>query len=312
MLPARCVTRRPGRPGDDPTLRRAGLAALLLGVLLVVVEAGHVTAAPPNTLSNGSVSPGSGLTTTTFVFSVVYASTSSAPAASVVALVANKSVPLALVSGTNDNGTFRGSAKLPAGSWPVVFQAAVTKRNNPVPLTGPTVVVSAPTPPPTPTPRVTLTPGPTPTATPIASTTPQPSSPASGQTGSGVPSLTGQPSATQPGGGTGSASAIATVLTGGGIVPGSTDGDLGTFLTGGLVAIGLLAVVGFTAIWHDRRREQEARRPVVALAGEPAASLKPPGPRSAWERDYAMQDEPIGTVDDDEPTAPEAANEDPS
>jgi hypothetical protein len=66
---------------------------------------------------------------------------------------------------------------------------------------------------------------------------------------------------------------------------------------GGLVAIGLLAVVGFAAIWRDRRRREE-EGPV--LAGAPSAAPMPtanPRPVADWQRDFGLEDEPIGTIE---------------
>lgn len=292
-------------------MSRSAIAALLLGALVVVAASGRVVAAPGrNTLTNGSVSPGSGSTTTNFVFSVAFFSPGGFAATSVVAVVASKTVPLTLVSGTDVNGTYEGSSLLPDGSWPVTFQATAAGRNDPI-LAGPTVVVLTPTPAPTPTLRPTpvpTQPAPTPSATPGASSgPPQPSASASEGTASAQPSPTEQPSGSALGAGSGSARA--TPLVGGGASSGgSLEGDLGTFLTGGLAAIGLLAVIGFTAIWRDRRREHVAGLAVTATPAA-AAPLMPSRRRpSTWERDYAVQDEPIGTVEFDDP----APKEDPS
>ncbi len=282
-------------------------AALLLGALLLVSVTGRAAAArpPKNTLTNGWVSPGSGLTTTTFVFSVDYTSPGGFPASGVVAQVANLSVPLALVLGTNVNGTYRGSSLLPAGSWPVTFQA--TAAHGVPPLGGPTVVVLTPTPAPTPTPRATPRPTPVPTA-PVATPSPTPTvgSPSTSPSATGG-TVSSSPSETQrSGGGLPSGSSTLTPVAGG---PGgsgtSLEDGLGTFLTGGLAAIGLLAAVGFTAIWRDRRRERAA---AIAATAAPAAPPPAPAPRrraSTWERDYAVQDEPVGTVEFDE-LAPDA------
>jgi len=243
------------------------------------------------------VLPTSGRTTTTFVFSVQYVSANN-PATSVVALVGTRTVPLSLFSGTALNGTYRGSSLLPAGSWLVTFLATAPK-NDPT-FTGPTVVVLAVTPAPTPTRRP--TPVPTaapPTASPTPAASVPPGSPSSSPYGatvsvqpSGTPPITGSPASGTitptpiPGGGGGS--------------NGSLENDLGTVLTGGLAAILLLAAVGFTAIWRDRRREQAA----ATTAAVPRGAVAPPPPprrrASTWERDYAAQDEPIGTVDLDD------------
>ena len=103
-------------------------------------------AAPPNALLNGSVQPGSGTTSTTFVFSVRYRSAGER-ADSVTAVAGNVVIPLSLISGQPADGRYRGSASLPEGSWDVVFQAAVAKGNDPS-LGGPTVTVTLAPPPP--------------------------------------------------------------------------------------------------------------------------------------------------------------------
>jgi hypothetical protein len=276
-------------------MRRPAVAALFLGSLLLASATGHAAAAPPNSLSNGSVSPSSGWTTTTFVFSVTYTSTTGSTATAV-ALAGNKTVPLALVVGTSANGTFRGSASLPAGTWPVTFQATATKGNSPT-LVGPTVVVLTPTPAPKPTPRSTpvATPRPTPSPTPVAT----PGSPSSSAFAGGgtVSNSPAESQASDGGPGFGSASPPQ-IPAGSGGSGSSADNGLGTFLTGGLAAIGLLAAVGFAAIWRDRRRERVARK---AAPQPPAAAPFPAPPQrpSTWERDIAIQDEPIGTVDED-------------
>lgn len=144
-------------------------SALLLAVCCLLLSPGLTAAAPPNQLSNGSVTPGTGTPQTTFTFSVVYSSERDFAATSVVALVAGRSVRLSLVSGTATAGTYRGSATLPAGRWPVSFEAQATQ--GPIAtIAGPTVAVSAPAATPKPVP---VTPAPTPRP-PIA--TPAPTS----------------------------------------------------------------------------------------------------------------------------------------
>lgn len=152
--------------------------ALLLAMCCLLLGSGPVTAAAPNQLRNGSVTPGAGTTQTTFVFSVDYSSERDFAATSVVAVVAGRSIRLSLASGSATAGTYRGSAGLPAGRWPVSFEAQATQ--GPIAtLVGPTVTVTAPaaTPKPVPgTPKpVPVTPAPTPrlvVATPVATSRP--------------------------------------------------------------------------------------------------------------------------------------------
>jgi hypothetical protein len=265
------------------------LAALALAALTVASPVG--AAGPPNALSNATVSPTAGSPTTTFTFLVTYAG--AYPANSVDALVAGFTVPLTRISGTLTSGRWRGTHQLPAGSWPVTFQADASQKNDPT-LPGPTVVVTAPTPPPTPTapptPRPTATPRPNPTPTPAGSPLASPKASAS-STATTVASVS--PAAP---GSSASAGASSTSPGGGGLSGGDVDQQLGRILTGGLVAIGLLAVVGFAAIWRDRRRREEE----LVLAPAPSAAPMPsaePRPPAEWQRDFGLEDEPIGTIE---------------
>lgn len=193
---------------------------LLLAAGCLMLSPGLAAAAGPNQLSGGSVSPGSGTTQTAFTFSVVYRSERDFAATGVVALVAGRTVALALVSGTATAGTYRGSATLPVGTWPVTFQAQATQGPDAT-LAGPTVVVSAPATPrpvpatPTPTPKpAAATPAPTPppaaTAT-VGVTAPHTAAPspsaASVASGSARPGESA--SAADPSGGGASASSVA-------------------------------------------------------------------------------------------------------
>jgi len=82
----------------------------------------------------------------------------------------------------------------------------------------------------------------------------------------------------------------------GGIGGGEGNKQLGTILIGGVVAIGLLAVVGFAAIWRDRRRRDE-EGPALAPVEAAPTPTSDPGPRAGWDRDYGLEDEPIGTIE---------------
>ena len=312
---------------SGPSLPVGLRVAMVLGAVALaapLVAPGPVLAAAP-TLSNGTVSPASGTTTTTFVFSVSYVSTTPPrPASSVVALVANRTVTLSLVpgGGSAENGRFRGSALLPAGSWPVVFEATTATGPSPEPLSmlQPVVVTlpgPTPTPQPTapPTPVATATPAPTstrvPTPAPSAiAATPLPSGVASPSAGSGGPSGSGEPTpfgttvAGESGAGTPSASPSGVASAG----PDDVEQPSTSFLTGGVVAVGLLGAIGFAAIYADRRR-----RPVAPPAGGPAGGPRPPStnraparpPRKAGWEDYALDNEPIGTVEPEPPPTDE-------
>lgn len=143
------------------------IALLLLASAALLLVRGPVLAAP-NALSNPAVSPGSGTTATAFTFAVDYLG---APPSSVTATAGGVTVPLALLSGTDGDGTYSGSAQLPEGTHAVVF-SAVAQGNDPS-LIGPTVVVG-PVPTPTPAPTPTPVPTPTPAPTPVPTRTPTP------------------------------------------------------------------------------------------------------------------------------------------
>ena len=94
--------------------------------------------------------------------------------------------------------------------------------------------------------------------------------------------------------------------------PVGTDGErqLVTILTGGLIAIGALALIGFFAVFRDRRRRTAEARLAYLPEGAAEVAAKPPPPArpaTNWERDFALDKEPIGTVEyrpppEDEPT----------
>ena len=303
---------------------RVAMVLGAVGLAVSLAAPGPILAAAP-TLSNGTVSPATGTTTTTFVFSVSYVSTTPPrPASSVVALVANRTVTLSLVpgSGSAENGLFRGTALLPAGSWPVVFEAttATGPSPEPLPMLQPVVVTllgPAPTPQPTapPTPVVTATPAPTSTRVPTASpsaiaATPLPSGVASPSAGSGGPSGSGEP--TPFGTTVAGESSTGRVNASPSAVPSAGDGDgeqqLSTFLTGGVVAVGLLGAIGFAAIHADRRRRAAASPAAGPHGAQSPQSTTPARVRSSrtggWE-DYALDNEPIGTVEPEPPPTDE-------
>jgi hypothetical protein len=264
-------------------MKRLAVAALALAAVL----AGTSTAlAAANKLTNPAVSPTSGSTTDTFAFSVDY--TGGAPT-SVWAVAGSLTVTLSLCSGTKLAGTWCKSRTLPAGTWPFIFHA--TAAGHPANVTASvtvTVTVIGPTPRPTPIPPPTATQRATPTPTPVATASPHASA---SSTGTAVASVSPGPLGSSPSAGASSSSP------GGGLGGGDVDQQLGRILTGGLVAIGLLAVVGFAAIWRDRRRREEEG---LVLAPAPSAAPMPatePRPTAAWERDFGLEDEPIGTIE---------------
>jgi hypothetical protein len=286
-----------------------------------LLAAGSTVAARPNELTSANVNPNSGTTATTFAFIVRYESAQDNEPTSVTAVAGNVVIPLSLVSGTPSNGRYRGTAKLPVGNWPVTFQA--TARGNDPDLPGPTVKVTkapGPTATPRPTPRPTARP--TPAATPAATTTPptkatQTTAPTTPAPATPRPSKRPRSQAPTP-------TPRETGLTGGGLttprprasadlaggVGTDTERQLVTILTGGLVAIGALALIGVFALLRDRRRRNRDTRldllPEGAATPGSTAARPTPTPRApaAWERDYALAEEPIGTVEYQLPPTP--------
>jgi hypothetical protein len=280
-------------------MRRLALPLAMVGGLVV---AGSVVAAQPNVFVSASVSPASGTTTDTFTFQAHYQGLDAATAVHAVAGGIN--VTLTRVSGTPRDGVWRKTRTLSAGTWTFTFTATATAHNSPSMVAAP-VIVTAPSPPPTPTPqptpRPTATPGPqpTPVPTPVTTGAATPTAAAS-PTAIGTPSASPAASASALPVGSSTPTPLASSAAGGGLGGDDAEGQLGTILTGGLAAIGLLAVVGFAAIWRDRRRrEEETLEPVpVASVARPTAA---PRPQADWERDYGLDDEPIGTIEYEPP-----------
>jgi hypothetical protein len=234
---------------DPARMARPWSRAPLLVFALLLTAVAPVHAAPPknNVLSNGSVTPTSGTTATTFVFTVDY----SGEAASVTASVANRTVTMSLISGQLTNGRFRGTASLPAGSWPVTFHADAERGKDPS-LPGPRVTVaSLATPLPTSQPTSPPTPAPTP-ASPSLSATPLAPTPAS--SASAGASEVGDPSASGFLGGF----LVTPAPSSDGAAPGLAGpkiaDELWTLLMGGLIAISVLAFVAMVAILRNRER----------------------------------------------------------
>jgi hypothetical protein len=282
-------------------------AGATVAVSLYLLAAGSTVAAPANELLNGNVNPNSGTTTTSFDFIVRYDSGQDNRPTNVVAVAGNVIIPLKLVSGTAAHGQYRGTAKLPAGRWPIMFQAAA--HGNDPSLDGPTVKVTK-------APKPSATPRPTPRPTPAASIAPRPSA-APQTTAPTTPAPATSAPSRRPSRATPKSTPRQTALAGGGLTTprpnatadpaagGGTDAErqLVTILIGGLIAIGALALIGMFAVLRDRRRRsRDARLELlpegaathVSAAPRPASTPRAP---TAWERDFALDEEPIGTVE---------------
>jgi hypothetical protein len=250
--------------------RRSIRAPLLALAILASLAAPTVAAPPDNVLSNGGVTPSGGTTATTFTFTVDYSGTP----ATVTASVGNLTVPMNLVSGAETDGTFRGSAKLPAGRWRITFNANTARGKDASPLVGPVVTVAAlatpqPTVAPTPRPTAAPTPVPTPAPPPLTATPLPPGGGASTTPGEGEPSASGFlggfletpiPAAT------GAESAV------GGSGPSD---ELWTLAMGGLIAISVLAFVAMVAILRNRSVAGYAGADLSAFFGDADGDANP-------------------------------------
>ncbi|HEX6655166.1 MAG TPA: hypothetical protein VF153_03035 [Candidatus Limnocylindria bacterium] len=309
----------------------AAAGAVLAGSVLLGLRA-PVVAAPPNQLLNPSVSPLGGNTGTTFAFAVTFESGQGNTPTSVTAVAGNVVIPLTRISGTPSNGRYRGTAKLPAGNWAVIFQA--TAKGNDPNVGGPSLSVNAtPTPKPTPKPTPRPTPKPTPKPTPRPThanptQAPPPSPPHSNAPASAKPGRPSQKPRATP---SATASARASAVVGGDVqtpTPTPTPtasptaklaagrsavgtSPLITVVVGSLVAIGVLALAVMSIVLAaGRRRRRDNRlelRPEEALQGGgviPGAAIRAAGPRqpTLWERDWALDQAPIGSVEYQPPT----------
>lgn len=286
--------RRPHALGSAPRIVASVLA------LVASVVPSHAAAAG-NALSNGSVAPGAGTTATIFMFSVSYTSPRGFGATRVVTLVANQSIEMGLVSGTPDDGVYQASTQIPAGTWPVTFQATAAQGKNPT-LAGPTVVVSevVAAPPP-----ATQAPPPAAPAPAQPGPAPVPPPPAPGGQVEEVPSVDPVASneAAAPASPSPSAASPAGVIVGvpGGEVMPATASE-GSFAWS-LIVVATATLVMVAAGWHILAA---ARRRASLAAAAPVAGVSSPGqvrspaarqrPQAEWEL-YGLDDEPIGTVD---------------
>ena len=291
------------------------LLGAILGILIALTTASMTAAAGPTRLMPGSVSPTSGTTSTTFVFSVDYSGneTDNETASTVRAVASNgsttRTVSLVRTGGTALNGTWSGSSTLPAGTWSVTFSATSSLSTNPT-RAGPTVIVTAPTPPPTPAP--TPRPPPRPTATPRPTSVPGTATPTPASSLSPTPfgtTLT-DPSG-RPSSSAGPPSEEPTALPSPSPAPENNPPGSGRFNVPleGVVAIGLLGAVTVAAALGERRRRQAAdafRAAEASADGAPPA--QPEDLAEGWERDLS-DEETVATIDYDAPDdAPDDAD----
>jgi len=291
-------------------LRRRFASIALLGALAaaVTVPGSVVLAAQPNQLSAPAVSPTKGEVTTTFTFSVHYVGRN--PATSVTVVVGSRTVQLALTAGTASDGTYAGSSRLPAGTWPVTFNAVSTKGNPPT-ISGGTVTVVGPTPSPRPSATPVRTSAPTAAPTPVTKTT-TPSSTTSVAGGGGGAVARAQPTPVAPAAAPGTPSTDAAALTGSADDPekGAVVATIGRddFVPGAFWPIMLagFGIIGLFVAWYvfvmDRDRRRRAMAAELALAAQRSAMVAPAADEpertpAVWELDARLEDAPIGTVE---------------
>ena len=273
-----------------PRCRLSGSTSMMVVVGIVVALAGMLpeqAAAAGDGMSAAKVLPATGTTETRFVFSVAFIGRDGLRANRVVAQVANRTVDLGLFSGRADDGVWEAAARLPAGSWPVTFEATAAEGSISS-LAGPTVVVSA-------VPAFVAAP-------PALRSTSRGSSPSSGSvaaTGLRLASTDIAPQAgllAEPSGKTPSHPAAEE----------TSRGDLPWTLAL-VVSLGIVALVGGMRLFAVVGRRQHRFR---ARAGAPAPSRASPRGAIArrtrllarWEP-ASLDDEPIGTVEYTGPAA---------
>jgi hypothetical protein len=315
-------------------LRVTRAAAIAVGLSLaaltpwLVVPALAIACPDNGSLTNASVSPGSGTTATSFTFRVTYQDNAGEPPQRVWARFAG-GPDIVDLSGSGNLTTgvvYSGSSTLPAGNWTIRLRAlpagvtqwcqlnvtvSVTTPPTPTPTPIPT---PKPTPKPTPTPTARPTPKPTPKPTPrpTARATPKPTPkpvkpPPVAPTK--APNATSAASTTSPATSSPTASASPTAAGGaigaGGPVDGSGSGPGSTSDGGANLILLALALVGgggglllFAARRRSRRREDDA-------PGEHAPATPPPiGPGVAAPVAVAEMtpvDDDLAPVDDDAP-----------
>lgn len=284
-------------------------AWLVVSVLGFDVDPALARTCDTVTINEGIVSPGSGTTATSFAFSVTFVDTTGTAPQSIRLRIAESWKTLQPSGSDYATGVkFKGSRKLPVGTWGYFFRATyggglICDHVRVTPLT--VIVAPEPTPKPTatpkptpkPTPRATPrpTPRPTPRATPkpAPKATPKPAAPATPGPSSPSPKPGAQTSAA-PSSTPSSIAAVGAV----GSIPGRGDGaentggggglgfDVGRLIGGSSLAAPLIAavsaIVAGLLFLFGRRRSRRDRSPGEGLAVDAtamaleAATLGPP------------------------------------
>jgi len=315
-------------------MSRRRVAALLAIMAALAGAPSSVSAAQPNQLSQASVTPLSGDTSTLFVAMVRYRSTAGNPASGVSVNAGGKVTALTLVSGTATDGVWSGTATLPPGDWEITFEASVATGSELSLLAG-TVSVTGATAPPTtsggdvpssaigpagegngasstPAPQPAATAVPTGRVTPapaMSSTEAAPSQPPTGPArgvaaaagpGRGAEAPARPPRANRAGGSATQLSASASPSGAEATVPGRDPGDLGILMLIGTLAFGAVALVGSMWLLVAAQRD---RRAATEPGADPAAIVDQRARRRARLR---STDDPILAamgLPDEDPTA---------
>lgn len=275
-------------------ITRAFLLAVACAVLLptaMPVQAASCNGASHEmSLSRGTANPGSGSTSTTIVFSVLYTDNAGCVPSSITVTIAGVGTFALAPGATSTAGvTYRRAMTLPAGRHSYAFSA--TSGSGPGEVTAqlstvaPAVVtISAPTPQPTPVPTARPTPRPTaaptvpppPSTPPPATPTPSPTSspteePSVGPSGSGEPSATESAAPASPGPSLpstpGPSESAFTPGAGAGSLGPGVDGSFRLPIPSELVAYLVLTAAGIGFfLFLVRRRHAEEGDPAVAAA----------------------------------------------
>lgn len=124
---------------------------IVLAILAALMGAPSITFGATNNLTSSHVSPSSGTVDTIFTLTVDYEGKFAATG--VTATVGERVLTMTRVSGTTEEGTYKASGTLPAGTWLPLFVATVESGTPPM-LTGTAVTILGPVAPPTPVPTV--------------------------------------------------------------------------------------------------------------------------------------------------------------
>jgi hypothetical protein len=267
--------------------------SVLVAIMAALVWApSSVLAAAPNRLSQASVTPTSGETSTVFVVTVRYRSAAGNPATAVRLTAGGQVSAMTLVSGTTTDGMWRGTAVLPPGDWDLTVAATVAQGAQPSLSAGTVTVAGASTQPPTvigndpsstappsgggggqassPAPQPVATPGPGTASTPApAGNSPgaAPSQPPTRPVGGAAPAGPGRrggaparsPRADPAGSSDGAQrSDAASPSSSGTPAQGRESGDLGLFMMIGTLAVGVVALLGSAWVFAAARRDRRA------------------------------------------------------